>query len=124
MSPLPVNPSSLVQQIVLPKPTPETMGGIKNLLSAVGSAKDPELLEMVSEIWGEGYHYQIENPLQIRAEVVGFLLDQRDLLQMLGMEQTVEPMPEQMLPQSSSSQNSSKDVGNPTVPLDDPNLRD
>jgi hypothetical protein len=58
----------------------ETYDGVTSLLNRMGSAKDPELMQIASKIWGDGYTFEGQNPQQARAEILGFLLDQRDLL--------------------------------------------
>jgi len=76
--------TNLVPQPVLPPPTVETLDGVERYLNQVGQMKDTELMALVKEIWGEGYKYSCsENLEQVRAEVVGFLLDQRDFFMII-----------------------------------------
>ncbi len=78
--------TNLKSQLIVPPPTVETLDGVERYLNQVGSMKDKELMALVKEIWGEGYKYQCgENLEQVRAEVVGFLLDQRDLFKIILM---------------------------------------
>jgi hypothetical protein len=58
----------------------ESFEGVNQLLGRVGSMKDNELVRVASEIWGPGYQFVNATPNHVRVEVVGFLLDQRDLL--------------------------------------------
>jgi hypothetical protein len=59
----------------------ETFDGVKSLLNRMGGMKDGELLSVAEKIWGPGYQFVNATPEHIRCEVRGFLLDQRDLLQ-------------------------------------------
>lgn len=81
--------TNLVPQLIAPPPTVETIDGVEQYLGQVGSMKDKELLALVKEIWGEAYKYQTENLEQVRAEVTGFLLDQRDLFNVILMNGSV-----------------------------------
>ena len=64
-----------------PPPTDvETFDGVMALLGRIGSVKDQELMDISCKIWGEGYDFQGKSPDQARSEIIGFLLDQRDLL--------------------------------------------
>lgn len=58
----------------------ETLEGVEHLLNRMGSVNDNELMQIASDIWGEGFQFQNVTPQQAREEVIGFLLDQRDLL--------------------------------------------
>jgi len=58
----------------------ETFEGVQSLIGRMGSVKDPELMEIASKIWGDGYNFEGKRPDQARAEILGFLRDQRDLL--------------------------------------------
>jgi hypothetical protein len=69
----------------------ETFEGVQSLIRRMGSVKDLELMEIGSKIWGDGYNYEGKTPLQARAEILGFLLDQRDLL---GIEPDLIAMPD------------------------------
>ena len=75
------------QPIIVDPHDCETYEGVNSLLSRIGGVKDPELMEIASRIWGDAYNYEGMSPLQARAELLGFLLDQRDLL---GVEQMAE----------------------------------
>lgn len=58
----------------------ETFEGVQSLIGRMGSVKDPELMDIASKIWGSGYNFEGQSPYQARAEILGFLMDQRDLL--------------------------------------------
>lgn len=58
----------------------ETFEGVQNLLNKIGTVKDDELMQISEEIWGKGYDFSGKPPEQARQEIIGFLLDQRDLL--------------------------------------------
>lgn len=58
----------------------ETYEGCEHMLSTFGTIKDPELIEIASKVWGDGYTYEGQDPMQARMELIGFLMDQRDLL--------------------------------------------
>jgi Inorganic Pyrophosphatase len=77
----------------------ETLDGVKSLLRRLGGMKDEELMKVGEEIWGPGYQFVDTLPGQARAEVAGFLLDQRDLLELA--EETLAPGPP-ALPQVTS----------------------
>lgn len=87
----------------------ETLDGVEALLGRVGGMKDSELLNVVEEIWGPGYQYINATPEHVRCEVLGFLLDQRDLLKFQEEELEalygIQPMPSSsaMSPSSSTS---------------------
>src|SRR5690242_13431826 len=110
---------NMVVQPVLPPPTVETLDGVERYLSAVGSMKDKDLVKLSSEIWGEGYKYSGETLEQIRAELVGFLLDQKDLFltiapvapQVLVEPQPIQPSPSMGLSGPSNSPAPSSDPG-------------
>ena len=58
----------------------ETYEGVESLLGRLGGVKDPELMQIAEKIWGRGYNYEGQMPSIARAEILGWLLDQRDLL--------------------------------------------
>lgn len=64
----------------------ETYEGVLSLLNRIGSVKDRELMQIAGKIWGSGYTFEGMSPRVARTEIVGFLLDQRDLL---GVQQEV-----------------------------------
>lgn len=76
------NPAPLAQGIPMGPPPidVESFEGVQSLLGRVSGMKDQELLRVVGDIWGDGYQFIQATPEHVRAEVVGFLLDQRDLL--------------------------------------------
>ncbi len=97
----------------------ETFEGVQSLIGRVGSVKDQELMEIASKIWGNGYNFEGQSPNQARAEILGFLYDQRDLL-------GVAP-PEIEMPITEQSQNSpdsqppgSLDFSNQSQTLEEP----
>jgi len=58
----------------------ETFEGVQQLLGRIGTVPDQQLMEIASTIWGSGYMFEGQVPDQARQEIIGFLLDQRDLL--------------------------------------------
>jgi hypothetical protein len=58
----------------------ETLEGVQGLLGRIGSVPDQQLIEIASKIWGDGYTFEGQKPEQARQEIIGFLLDQQDLL--------------------------------------------
>lgn len=81
----------------------ETFEGVSSLLNRLGKLKDQELIEIARKTWGDGYTYEGMPPMQARAEILGFLLDQRDLL---GV-RPAAPEPESFAP-------------SPSLPVTDP----
>ena len=69
----------------------ETLEGVTSLLGRLGSIKDDEMMQVMAEVWGPGFESTSELP-QIREEVTGFLLDQRDLLMAVPMQQQPQQM--------------------------------
>jgi inorganic pyrophosphatase len=69
----------------------ETFDGVRAILSRIGNSKDAELMQIASEIWGPGCNFQGQTPDQAREEIIGFLLDQQDLL---GVAQNIPPLQE------------------------------
>ena len=64
-----------------PPPTDvESFEGCQILLDRMGSVKDLELMSIAEKIWGNGYNFTGISPEQARQEIIGFLMDQRDLL--------------------------------------------
>lgn len=87
---MPVDPAAMM----MPDPQDvETFEGVQSLINRMGSVKDPELMEIASKIWGEGCNYEGQNPWQARAEILGFLMDQRDLLGVEPALPTLSPSP-------------------------------
>ena len=83
-----------VMPMMMPDPHDvETFEGVQALLRKMGSVKDPELMEIASKIWGDGYTFEGQPPEVARAEIIGFLLDQRDLLGVEAAMPSLEPSP-------------------------------
>ena len=51
---------------------------VNGILQQIGAIPDEQIMAMAGEIWGSGYQYK--NPQKARTELLGFLMDQRDLL--------------------------------------------
>lgn len=76
-------PNPMMPMAIGPPPLDvETMDGVKNALQRIGSMKDTELLSLTAKIWGDGYQFIEADIEHVRSEITGFLLDQRDLLEM------------------------------------------
>lgn len=58
----------------------DTLDGVDSIISRVPSSDREELLKIGGWIWGEDYNFQWANTERIRAEVSGFLLDQKEAL--------------------------------------------
>jgi len=71
----------------------ETLEGVQQLLGRIGSAPDPQLMEIASKIWGNAYTFQGQPPEQARQEIIGFLLDQQDLLGVAPEQPNLQPSP-------------------------------
>lgn len=81
MTQMPSTPQQPVgPQIFVDPHDVETYEGVESLLGRLGSVKDPELMQIAAKIWGKGYNYEGEPPAKARGEILGWLLDQRDLL--------------------------------------------
>lgn len=80
----------------------ETFDGVRAILSRIGDSKDAELMQIASEIWGPGCNFQGQTPESAREEIIGFLLDQRDLL---GVAQNILPLQEDMVPGQQNDSN-------------------
>lgn len=68
----------------------ETFEGVQSLLGRMGGIKDPELMEIAEKIWGDGCNFEGQSPQQARAEIMGFLMDQRDLLGVMPVEMQLQ----------------------------------
>lgn len=78
-----------------PPPTDvETFEGVQQLLGRIGTVPDQALMEIASTIWGNGYMFEGQPPDQARQEIIGFLLDQRDLLGIAPDPLSMQPSPE------------------------------
>lgn len=74
---------AIKQQQVLADPYDvDTLEGVTSLLSRFGGMKDQELLQLGAKIWGEGV-YENRPKQQAKAEILGFLLDQRDRFELM-----------------------------------------
>ena len=94
----------------------ETFEGVQSLLNRIGSVKDPELMEIASKIWGDGYNYEGKSPMQARMEITGFLMDQRDLLGVVPAEPTIPDLsPSPSLPEKGQLGSSEYYGGSPAV---------
>jgi hypothetical protein len=71
----------------------ESFEGVHSLLGRIGSIKDDELIKIAEEIWGDGFQYQNTTPAQAKAEINGFLMDQRDLLGIEPLQHQMQPSP-------------------------------
>jgi hypothetical protein len=101
----------------------ETFEGVMSLLGRVASASDEELMTIAGKIWGNGYSYEGQAPEQARAEILGFLLDQRDLLGIAP--ETVSFQPSQsLLEMSPPSQQPSQESLPPSPPLPEESVED
>jgi hypothetical protein len=77
-----------------PPPTDvETFEGVQALLGRIGTVADQQLMEIASTIWGNGYTFAGQSPDQARQEIIGFLLDQRDLLGVAPDPLSMQPSP-------------------------------
>lgn len=85
----------------------ETFDGVKSLLGRIGNMKDNELLNLIQEIWGPGYSYINATTEHVRCEALGFLLDQRDLLELMEPQQPSTISPVSIPPPLASSSESS-----------------
>lgn len=79
-------PSAATPFVRIPEPpldvdSPE---GVENVLKKIGSMKDKDIQKLSELVWGEGYQYNGMPLDHIRSELIGFLLDQRDLFAMLA----------------------------------------
>jgi len=111
----------MVQQPVMPGMMPmmppidphdmETFEGVQAMLRTIGSAKDPELMQIAGKIWGDGYTFEGLPPEIARAEIIGFLLDQRDLLGVEPAMPVSAPSPSLPVP----SQPGSSDFSQPSA---------
>jgi hypothetical protein len=94
-----MGPGQMMSPMMMPPPIDvETIDGVNSLLGRVGNMKDPELLNVAEEIWGPGYQYINATPEHVRCEVRGFLLDQRDLLELLPRPEPVALPPQLVNP--------------------------
>lgn len=76
-----MGPGQMMPMMMGPPPIDvETIDGVNALLGRIGSMKDTELLNVAKEIWGPGLEYVQATPEHVRCEILGFLMDQRDLL--------------------------------------------
>lgn len=80
-----------------PPPSVDDPEGVNRLLARVYSMSDNELENLVGQIWGSGYEYQYVDPDDIRDEILGFLLDQRDQMAIV-----MQATPPEQLPQEPS----------------------
>lgn len=71
------------QVLLPPPPTVEDLNGVMQFLAQIGNMNDKKLNNLAGEIWGPSYSLAsvIVSPGQLKAEIVGFLLDQRDFFQ-------------------------------------------
>jgi hypothetical protein len=53
---------------------------VMHMLSQIASINDKDLEQLSQEVWGEGYTYNSLSDDHAKAELIGWLLDQRDLL--------------------------------------------
>jgi hypothetical protein len=53
-------------------------------LRQIGSIKDKELVKLAKVVWGDGYEYKGVDESYVRSELCGFLLDQKELLDLLN----------------------------------------
>lgn len=94
----------------------ETLEGVEALLGRIGSMKDKELLNVSEKIWGSGYQWIQATIETVRMEIIGFLLDQRDLLGIDMMTGTMTSQTQNSNPFStvapSGSENSSQPLTN------------
>lgn len=109
-------PASPMMGMFPPPIDPETYEGVNALLGRIGSCKDNELMQIASDIWGSAVTFEGQQPEQARSEIVGFLLDQRDLLGVMPEQPSFEPSPSlPTLAPSGSSDYSNVSRTSPTV---------
>jgi GNAT superfamily N-acetyltransferase len=122
--PMPMAPMGMMPPMMGMGPPPtdvETFEGVTALLGRIGTVPDQALMEIASTIWGNGYQFQGQPPDQARQEIIGFLLDQRDLLGIAPVEPSLQPSPSlpAMAP-SGSSDYSAVSRTSPVVPTIQP----
>lgn len=93
----------------------ETLYGVQQLLGRIGSVPDPQLMEIASKIWGEACAFEGLKPEQARQEIIGFLLDQQDLLGVAPVEPSLMPSPSLPVKQPLGSTDYS--LGSRTAPI-------
>lgn len=67
----------------IPAPPPldlNNLAHIQHMLSQIATMSDKDLDQLSKEVWGEGYSYNALGDQHQKAELIGWLLDQRDLL--------------------------------------------
>lgn len=128
-SPTPTGVPVGQKMMIPPLPGIDDPGGAEFYLSKMGSAKDKDLTQLASDIWGTGYDYRGATPESIRAELIGFLLDHKNYqTAQLGPQTTQQPSINGQpgsLPSSSSSTTSESNVesaGNPSASTTLPKL--
>ena len=70
----------------MPPPTVEDPYGVQRYLGEIPTMQEGQLIELAREIWGDDYQYKGVDVEHIRAELTGWLLDQRDLLAQMPMQ--------------------------------------
>jgi hypothetical protein len=94
-----------------PPPSIEDPQGVDRYLQKIGSMKDKDLYRLASEVWGDGYQANGVTLEQTRAELVGFLLDQRDWFRVLMTSGTQSPMDSEQSPPHSEDSSSNSPTG-------------
>jgi hypothetical protein len=101
---------ALGQVMVMPEPTVEDMYGVQSFMRQVPTTNEGQLVDLAGEIWGKDYRYKGVDAEHIRAELIGFLLDQRDLLE--STPQEPQDAPEPWLDQEPSISSETSNNGN------------
>jgi len=94
-------------------PDVDSLSGVTQLIGRLRTMKDAELATLVTAIWGPGNQYTNASPELVKCEVLGFLLDQRDLFQ---AEQEMQSGMLSSADQMSTTSLQDSEVSQPLVP--------
>jgi hypothetical protein len=74
-------PPGVADPMLVPPPLDlNNLEHVVHMLNQIASISDKDLEQLSQEVWGEGYAYNSLSDDHVKAELIGWLLDQRDLL--------------------------------------------
>lgn len=74
-----------------PPDDPDMPESIPYMLGKIAKMSDTDLMELSAKIWGPGYRYNQMMPLMMKEELIGFLLDQKEMFDLANKIWPMEP---------------------------------
>lgn len=78
-----------------PPDDPDIPEAVPYMLGRIAKMGDTDLMELSAKVWGPGYRYNQQNPILMKEELIGFLLDQKEMFDLVNKLFPIEQQPAQ-----------------------------